>query len=84
MFEAVCEAVGYAPTHRVLPRDLKPANVMVGDFGEEDPVAAADGQAPEMTRAWTEVSPMPEAGSHTLVGTPSFIPPSERPGHPGH
>jgi serine/threonine protein kinase len=34
IFEQVCQAVGYAHAHRVLHRDLKPGNVMVGAFGE--------------------------------------------------
>jgi WD40 repeat protein len=98
VFEAVCQAVGYAHAHRVIHRDLKPANVMVGAFGEVQVMdwglakvlgeggtaPEADGPAPEVTRAWTEVSPTPEAGSHTqagsLVGTPAFIPPEQAAG----
>ncbi len=94
IFEAVCQAVGYAHAHRVIHRDLKPANVMVGAFGEVQVMdwglakvlgdatpAAVDALAAEQTRAWTQVSPTPESGSHTqagsLIGTPAFIPPEQ-------
>jgi tetratricopeptide (TPR) repeat protein len=34
VFEAVCQALGYAHAHRVIHRDIKPSNIMVGAFGE--------------------------------------------------
>lgn len=102
VFEAVCQAVGYAHAHHVIHRDLKPANIMVGAFGEVqvmdwglakvlgDPASTAgDSPSPQLTRAWTQISPVPtpesvsdtQAGS--MIGTPAFIPPEQALGEVG-
>lgn len=34
VFQKICEAISFAHAHNVLHRDLKPQNIMVGQFGE--------------------------------------------------
>ncbi|MBX9585438.1 MAG: serine/threonine protein kinase [Gemmataceae bacterium] len=83
VFEAVCQAVGYAHAHGVVHRDLKPQNVMVGSFGEVQvmdwglaKVLAGGGRQspepsdPEATTAPTEIRTLRDSdGSFTQAGS---------------
>lgn len=75
IFEQVCHAVGYAHTHRVLHRDLKPTNIMVGAHGE---VQVMDWGLAKVLRDPANKDPEPPEddphatlGVQTAIGTPS-------------
>jgi serine/threonine protein kinase len=82
IFERICEAVAFAHARRILHRDLKPDNVMVGAFGEvmvmDWGVAKTleDGQAP--TGAPTPAVGQVGATDHgTVLGTPGYMSPEQ-------
>jgi eukaryotic-like serine/threonine-protein kinase len=86
-FSNVCLAVDFAHTRGVVHRDLKPHNIMLGDFGE---VYILDwGIAKLVDRTDTplgEVVEVPGADSQTragaTLGTPPYIAPEREAGQP--
>jgi serine/threonine protein kinase len=82
IFVRICEAVAFAHSYRILHRDLKPQNVMVGAFGE---VLVMDwGVAKLLGEPATEgpASGPGPAGSEgtahgTILGTPGYMAPEQ-------
>jgi len=87
-FRTVCEAIAFAHRKSVIHRDLKPDNIMVGDFGEVHvldwglALVMDDGEAsaPEAlesieTGSWDLDRVSTRHG--VVVGTPAYMPPEQ-------
>jgi eukaryotic-like serine/threonine-protein kinase len=82
-FLRVCETVAYAHARGVVHRDLKPQNVMVGDFGEVlvldwGLARVLDGEAPDHPdpiELGRQDGRLTEHGS--IAGTPSYMAPEQ-------
>src|SRR5262249_40610903 len=80
IFEQIAQAVGYAHAHKVIHRDLKPLNLMVGAFGEvqvmdwglANVLASGGGEQPEPTEpddGRTEIRTTRDAELATQAGS---------------
>ena len=83
----VAQAVAYAHSQGILHRDIKPQQVMVGEFGEvllmDWGLAVPFGQVSEAVH--TAPSSATSSGATTIpgpAGTPSFMAPEQARGHP--
>ncbi len=77
---AVVEAIAYAHSERVLHRDLKPGNILIGPFGET--VVIDWGLAKDLTEVNAEAAselPYRESAPLTIggIGTPAYMPPEQ-------
>ena len=94
-FVDLCRVVGYAHNRSLVLRNIQPANVLLGEFGEtlvtDRRLARArgheDGQAEviektvDAMRSGREESPPEEAACAELLGDPAYLPPELALGH---
>lgn len=79
-FIGLCQAVAYAHSRGVIHRDLKPDNVMLGDFGETlvvDWGLAKIKAAPDAAASEIDLVPDGRTLDGQVLGTPAYMPPEQ-------
>ncbi|CAN5658036.1 hypothetical protein BH09MYX1_BH09MYX1_03380 [soil metagenome] len=79
-FTSVCLTVEYAHARGVLHRDLEPANIMLGEFGEVNVLDWGIAKVLDAVEPESERVDVPESGrtiAGALVGTPGYMAPEQ-------